>query len=109
MSKNQPLNTADVACMKEQLRRVEDNIDYIENQSRRNNVRIDGVPEEANETWGKTEEMVKQQMTKTFSMKMKCESVTLIINQSLTTGIFPNKLKSAKVIPLFKKGDIIYI
>ena len=64
MSKNQPLNTTDVACMKEQLRRVEDNIDYIENQSRRNNVRIDGVPEEANETWEKTEEMVKQQMTK---------------------------------------------
>ena len=32
--KNQPLNSApDVACMKEQLRRVEDNIDYIENQS----------------------------------------------------------------------------
>ena len=28
-----------------------------------------------------------------------CESVTLIINQSLTTGIFPNKLKIAKVIP----------
>ena len=35
-----------------------------------------------------------------------CESVTIIINQSLTTGIFPNKLKIAKVIPLFKKGDI---
>ena len=35
-----------------------------------------------------------------------CESVTLIINQSLTTGIFPNKLKIAKVIPLFKK--VIY-
>ena len=32
-----------------------------------------------------------------------CESVTLIINQSLTTGIFPNKLKIAKVIPLLKK------
>ena len=37
----------------------------------------------------------------------KCESVTLIINQSLTTGIFPNKLKIAKVLPLFKK--VIYI
>ena len=35
-----------------------------------------------------------------------CESVTLIINQSLTTGIFPNKLKIAKVIPFFKK--VIY-
>ena len=31
--------------------------------------------------------------------------VTLIINQYLTTGIFPDKLKVAKVIPIFKKGD----
>ena len=32
-------------------------------------------------------------------------SITLIINQCLTTGIFPNKLKIAKVVPVFKKGD----
>ena len=32
-------------------------------------------------------------------------SLTLIINQSLVTGLFPNKLKLAKVVPLFKKGD----
>ena len=32
-------------------------------------------------------------------------SLTLIINQSLCTGIFPHKLKVAKVIPLFKKGN----
>ena len=31
--------------------------------------------------------------------------ITLIVNQMLTTGIFPDKLKRAKVIPLFKKGD----
>ena len=31
--------------------------------------------------------------------------LTTIINQSLHTGIFPDKLKIAKVIPLFKKGD----
>ena len=31
--------------------------------------------------------------------------LTLIINQSLFTGIFPNKLKTAKVIPLYKKDD----
>lgn len=30
--------------------------------------------------------------------------LTLIINQSLVTGIFPTKLKIAKVIPLLKKG-----
>ena len=33
------------------------------------------------------------------------QSITLIVNQCLTTGIFPNKLKIAKVIPVFKKGD----
>ena len=30
--------------------------------------------------------------------------ITLIVNQCLTTGIFPNKLKIAKVVPVFKKG-----
>ena len=31
--------------------------------------------------------------------------LTLILNQSLATGIFPNNLKTAKVVPLFKKDD----
>ena len=31
--------------------------------------------------------------------------LTLIINQSLITGIFPEKIKLAKVIPLYKKDD----
>ena len=31
--------------------------------------------------------------------------ISIIINQSLCTGIFPDKLKLAKVIPLFKKDD----
>ena len=31
--------------------------------------------------------------------------LTLLINQSLATGIFPKKLKIAKVLPLFKKDD----
>ena len=31
--------------------------------------------------------------------------ITIIINQMLETGILPDKLKVAKVIPLFKKGD----
>ena len=31
--------------------------------------------------------------------------LTIIINQSLTSGILPDKLKIAKVIPLYKKDD----
>jgi len=31
--------------------------------------------------------------------------LTLILNQTLNTGIFPNKLKVAKVLPIFKKDD----
>ena len=31
--------------------------------------------------------------------------LTLIINQSLKTGIFPEKLKVWKVIPLYKKDN----
>ena len=33
------------------------------------------------------------------------ESLTLIINQSINTGLFPNKLKTTKVLPLFKKNE----
>jgi hypothetical protein len=31
--------------------------------------------------------------------------LTLIINQAIDTGVFPNRLKVAKVIPLFKKNE----
>ena len=33
------------------------------------------------------------------------KSLTLIINQSLITGVFPDNLKVAKVVPLYKKDD----
>ena len=31
--------------------------------------------------------------------------LTLIINQMLNTGIFPDNLKIAKIVPFYKKGD----
>ena len=33
------------------------------------------------------------------------QPITLIINQSILSGTFPDKLKLAKVIPIHKKGD----
>ena len=31
--------------------------------------------------------------------------LTNIVNQTLSTGIFPDRLKIAKVIPIYKKGE----
>ena len=39
------------------------------------------------------------------STNVICKPLTLIINQTLISGIFPDTLKIAKIIPLFKKGD----
>ena len=39
------------------------------------------------------------------SKTVVCKPLTLIINQTLTSGIFPDTLKIAKIILLFKKGD----
>ena len=33
------------------------------------------------------------------------ECITLIVNQSIKTGIYPDKLKVVKVVPIFKKED----
>ena len=37
---------------------------------------------------------------------MLIKPLTLIINQSISTGIFPNKLKLAKIIPVYKKDYV---
>ena len=39
---------------------------------------------------------------------MLTKPLTIIINQSLKSGIFPDKLKIAKVIPLYKKTTHLY-
>ena len=43
-----------------------------------------------------------------FFLKMAAESIasplSMLINSCFTYGIFPNKLKLAKVVPVFKKG-----
>ena len=31
--------------------------------------------------------------------------ITKLFNKSVNTGVFPSKFKTAKIIPIFKKGD----
>ena len=37
------------------------------------------------------------------------KSLTLIINQMLTAGIFPESLKLSKITPMYKKGDRVFL
>ena len=48
-------------------REIESGLDYVENQTRRNNLRIDGVTESPGETWADTEAAVR----KTFATSLK--------------------------------------
>ena len=34
-------------------------------------------------------------------------SLTSLVNASLTTGVFPDRLKEAQVTPIFKKEDLL--
>jgi hypothetical protein len=47
---------------------------------------------------------ISSKLLKTIKTEL-VKSLTLIINQSINTGIFPSKLKLAKVIPIYKKDD----
>ena len=42
------------------LHKHEEKLEYLENQSRRNNIRIDGIPEKDNEAWLNTKTKVKE-------------------------------------------------
>ena len=46
---------------------------------------------------------ISSQLLKSLKPALK-QSLRLITNQILTTGIFPDKLKIAKVVPIYKKG-----
>ena len=48
---------------------------------------------------------ISNNLLKKCSMEL-CKPLTYLINLTIDKGIFPDKLKLATVIPLFKKGDI---
>ena len=50
-----------------------DKMEYLENQSRRNNIRIDGIPEEPDETWEDTESKAKVALESKLNLPFKVE------------------------------------
>ena len=68
----------DIQC---RLHKREEKLEYLENQSQRNNVRIDGIPEEDNETWLNTETKAKEVLQEKLHL-----SFELVIERVHRTG-----------------------
>ena len=67
------------------VKQVDDTADYLENQSRRNNLRVDGVKEKPDETWEDTEAALQQIVKR--ELKMPAEQVdALQIERAHRTG-----------------------
>ena len=48
-------------------------LEYLENQSPRNNIRVSGIPEEPGETWEKVEEKVKAAVREKLDLDIDIE------------------------------------
>ncbi|XP_035686738.1 uncharacterized protein LOC118422958 [Branchiostoma floridae] len=69
-----------------QMPDMEKKMDYLENQSRRNNVVIDGIEDDVKETWADTEVKVRNILTK----KLQLDSKTIEIERAHRNGPFRN-------------------
>ena len=50
----------EIGTLQTDLRTQDSKLEYLENQSQRNNIRVSGIPESPNETWDVAEAKVKQ-------------------------------------------------
>ena len=92
--------------IKDDLSAIEDKVDYLENQSRRNNIRISGLAEEVNEDWSSTEEKVKS----LISEKLELDTNAMVFERAHRTGKRrPNKPRQivAKLLSYKDRDRII--
>ena len=74
-----------LAKLMEDIKRVDDAADYMENQSRRNNLRVDGIKEKPGETWQETETALRQVVRR--ELKLPADQVgALQIERAHRTG-----------------------
>ena len=63
------------------LVQVQGNLEYLENQSRRNNIRVSGIPEAAGETWEDAENKVKDAVKSTLGLEIDYNQLPNDYNQ----------------------------
>lgn len=90
---------AEISSMKKEIEDNQDKLDYLENQSRRSNVRISGIDEQPNESWDDTEVKVKEVLE-----KMDIPSEDVDIERAHRTGR-PNQRARQIVVKFLRYKD----
>ncbi|KAI0212440.1 hypothetical protein LSAT2_002640 [Lamellibrachia satsuma] len=76
-----------LAIQKATIKKMERSIDYHENQSRRCNLRFDGVSEVDGETWEQTEKNVRRAMTTVLELpEAQVHAIAINIERAHRTG-----------------------
>ena len=63
----------EIGTLQTDLRTPDSKLEYLENQSRRNNIRVSGIPESPNETWEAAEAKVKQAIQEQLGIDVDIE------------------------------------
>ena len=66
----------EIGTLQTDLRTQNSKLEYLENQSRRNNIRVSGIPESPNETWEVAEAKVKQAIQEQLGIDVDIERAT---------------------------------
>ncbi|KAJ8390585.1 hypothetical protein AAFF_G00101910 [Aldrovandia affinis] len=68
--------------MRETMTKMTEKADYLEGQTKRNNVVVDGIPETQNESWKETEDKVRFVITE----KLHLDNSQMVIERAHRTG-----------------------
>ena len=93
--KNSNQEKVDIGLIRDKIRDVED-------RPRRNNLRIDGIIEEEDETWEESEKKV----LSLFKSKLQLENIT--IERAHRMGIHKNGKQRTIIIKLLKSNHLLY-
>ncbi len=81
----------------DELKSLQNNVDYLDNQSRRNNLRFDGIEETPQETWEQSESHVKRELA--VKLKLSTEQISAInIERAHRVNALNNNNKRAIVV-----------
>lgn len=85
--------------------RVRNSMEYLENQSCRNNIRVSGIPESPGETWTDSENKVKEAIKSSLGLEIEIERAHRVNKRKKVGGkqqLKEEKEKSRTIVCKFK-------